>query len=82
MQKSSRVCTSCNTGQIEDEFHFFIHCPTYDRFRQELVNKIKITYQNFNSLNESSILQIFNSSSLIVLKAIIEFTNKCLALSS
>jgi hypothetical protein len=80
--KSSRVCTSCNTGQLEHEFHFFIQCPTYEKFRQQLINKIKCTYQNFNSLNGNNIFLIFDSGSLIILKAIIEFTNKCLALSS
>lgn len=75
--QSARLCTKCESGQVEDELHFFIKCPKYNIYRQELNNKLKCELKNFNYLTENKLCLILNSSSLVVLKAIIEFINKC-----
>lgn len=28
--QNARLCTKCEKGQVEDEFHFFLHCPKYN----------------------------------------------------
>ena len=75
--QNERLCTKCDSGQIEDEIHFFIHCPKYEIYRKKLNHNLKSIYMNFNTLTGSKIFPILNSSSLIVLKAIIEYINKC-----
>ena len=78
---NNRICTACNTEQIEDEVHFFIHCPAYNQYRQEFISKVKNSISNFNSLTENNITLIFNSSSIMILKAIIDYINHCQALA-
>ena len=29
VQRRNRTCQFCNTGEIEDEFHFILKCPLY-----------------------------------------------------
>ena len=70
--QNHRTCTKCTTSQIENEEHFFIYCPTYTSYRQELITKINITSITINKLRH-----ILNSSSLILLKALIEYIDKC-----
>jgi hypothetical protein len=44
--QNKRKCIKCNSGQIEDEVHFFMHCPIYNTHEQELCLKLKNI--NFN----------------------------------
>ena len=76
--QKARLCTKCESGQIEDEVHFFIQCPKYNIYRQELNHKMKCEFKNFNYLTENKLYLILNSRSVVVLKAIIEFINKCI----
>ena len=74
---NERICKSCQLGNVEDEKHFFIHCPAYTNFRKELINKVKIQINHFNQITENNISIIFNSKSLIILKAIAEYIKAC-----
>lgn len=75
--KGERICKKCNASQIEDEMHFFIHCPSYRTYRTELIQKVNSTLKNFKVLNENNIINILNSNSKIILKAVIDYINKC-----
>ena len=35
-----RTCKICNTGKVEDEIHFLLHCPAYNNYRQNLISLI------------------------------------------
>ena len=35
VNRDDRICHKCNTGIIEDEFHFIIHCPFYANVRRQ-----------------------------------------------
>lgn len=74
--KYNGKCTVCNTEQVEDTVHFFINCPAYRKFRK----RMKKINKNFNSISDNKIL-ISNSNSLITIKDLIEYTNKCQAKS-
>ena len=37
--RRNRLCTLCNTNDIEDEFHFILKCPLYDRLRKQYIKK-------------------------------------------
>ena len=77
IQRSNRICNACNTGQIEDEIHFFLNCPTYDIIRKELIQKIKKPTTTFDLFTENQLTNLLNSNSLPMLKAIIDYINKC-----
>ena len=47
--KEERICPLCSDG-VEDETHFICICEYYKLQRDELFNKILITYPNFNNL--------------------------------
>ena len=37
---NDRFCPVCNSGIIEDEFHFVLHCPKYSIPREKFYNQI------------------------------------------
>ena len=38
---NDRFCPVCNSGIIEDEFHFLLHCPKYSIPRDKFYNQIQ-----------------------------------------
>ena len=45
--RRDRICTLCNSSDIEDEFHFILKCPIYNDLR---VNYIKNYYYRMPSV--------------------------------
>ena len=41
--RNNRICTLCNSNDIEDEFHFVLKCPFYNDIRGLYVLKITTT---------------------------------------
>ena len=39
--KHERICTACNTGEVEDEEHFLLKCSLYRPLRQVLCSKLR-----------------------------------------
>ena len=35
-RREERVCTQCNTGNVEDEKHFLLECPRYEQLRTQM----------------------------------------------
>jgi hypothetical protein len=35
------VCLSCKAGNVEDELHLLLDCPSYAHLRQDFFEKIK-----------------------------------------
>ena len=44
---NDRICALCNSGDIEDEFHFMLKCTLYDQERSDLFTQL----QDFSTLN-------------------------------
>ena len=44
---SERFCKLCNTGEVEDEFHFLIRCPLYKALRENLYTAADLSCKNF-----------------------------------
>ena len=38
--KHERICTACNTGEVEDGEHFLLKCSLYKPLRQVLCSKL------------------------------------------
>ena len=48
----NRTCQVCNTGVIEDEFHFVCICPHYTRLRNVMYESAKKINDNFEGLDD------------------------------
>ena len=35
--RENRICTNCNMGIIEDEFHFLFECPKFQTLRENFI---------------------------------------------
>ena len=38
-ERFQRICTLCNSGEIEDEYHFLLKCSKYDDLRSQFIKK-------------------------------------------
>ena len=45
INKEKRLCNFCNLNATEDEFHFLIDCPNYNKFRKSPFKSIQDTEQ-------------------------------------
>ena len=49
ISKHERICTACNTGDVEDEEHFLLDCSLFKLLRQVLYSKLeKFNHQCLN----------------------------------
>ena len=51
--EDQRICPMCNTGNIENEFHFVLVCPRYEQLRVEHIPSLYLTRRsqaNFKDL--------------------------------
>ena len=47
--KHERICTACNTGEVEDVEHFLLNCSLYKPLKQVLYSKlVKSNHQCLN----------------------------------
>jgi hypothetical protein len=72
IERQNRVCLSCDTGEVENEYNFFSTCPHYISLRKKV--NIKIVNSNI-SLRHMFLL--FNSSLPVTLKITVNFLNDC-----
>ena len=74
-----RICPVCNAG-IENEKHFLIRCPLYDKYRKELANNIeKNTGINIDSMNaDYRFLFLINPKSVFLQKTVSAYIHKCM----
>ena len=47
-----RKCKQCTSGDVEDEFHFFMSCKYFDNERRELFDSISPKGNKFTSLSD------------------------------
>ena len=64
LQYHNCTCQLCNTGEIEDEYHFFLRCPAYSRIRIDIlprflcINPSKHKFSEFLRIQTEANLQI------------------------
>ena len=39
LERNQRVCSMCNSNDIEDEFHFILQCPAYNDLRKKFLKQ-------------------------------------------
>ena len=45
-----RTCKHCHANKIEDEEHFLLECPKYDKSRESLLQKVSVMCNHFDEL--------------------------------
>ena len=48
IERQNRVCLSCDTGEVENEYNFFSTCPYYISLRKTFLQKVNIKIINSN----------------------------------
>ena len=49
---SERLCTLCQSHEVEDEYHFLCSCQSYMDIRQCLFSRANEQYSDFSSLDD------------------------------
>ena len=73
-----RFCPVCNSGIIEDEFHFLLHCPKYSIPRKKFYNQIQHNFVDFNQLSCTElIIKLMKSQNFSVNSHLLKFISLC-----
>ena len=68
----------CNSGIIEDEFHFLLHCPKYSIPRKKYYNQIQHNFIYFNQLSCTElIIKLMKSQNFFVNSHLLKFFSLC-----
>ena len=71
-------CPVCNSGMIEDEFHFLLHCPKYSISREKFYNQIQHNFVHFNQLSSTELLiKLMNSQNFSLNSHLLKFVSLC-----
>ena len=75
---NDRFWPICNSGIIEDEFHFLFHCPKYSIPREKFYNQIQQNFVDFNQLSYTElIIKLMNSQNFSVNSHLLKFVSLC-----
>ena len=75
---NDRFCPVCNSGIIEDEFHFLLHCPKYSIPRKKFYNQIQHYFVDFNQLSSTELLiKLLNSQNFSQNSHLLKFVSIC-----
>ena len=66
--REERICKVCQTGEIEDEKHFLLLCPHYDKNRRVLLDSATLQVQNFDEMNSFEKISILPTHENLVRK--------------
>ena len=73
-----RFCPVCNSGIIEDEFHFLLHCPKYSIPKGKFNNQFQHNFVNFNKLSSTElIITLINSQKVFLHSHLLKFISLC-----
>ena len=74
--RNDRFCPICNSGIIEDEFHFLFHFPKYSIPREKFYNQIQQNFDDFNHLSYTElIIKFMNSQNFSVNSHLLKFVS-------
>ncbi len=50
--RDRRICLQCNTGSVEDEIHFLLHCTAHSNNRNHLFTEVSTFFPGFRFLSD------------------------------
>lgn len=82
LKPEERICKTCNSNDIEDEFHFLFVCPKYqdqrDAFFNLLINLVPKSYNDLESCDKFNWLMLCEDRS--ILNHLTDFIKTCFAI--
>ena len=77
MKGENRICTLCNTKEVEDESYLIFHCNVYSELRKTFFDKIhSIVHLNPNDEN-SFIKTVFSTENATATFSVANYISKC-----
>ena len=77
IKRENRICTLCNTKEVEDERHLIFHCNAYSELRKIFFDKIHSIVQ-LNPNDENSFIKtIFSTENAIATFFVANYISKC-----
>ena len=74
---NDRTCTRCNSGDVEDEYHFLFQCVKFNDDRNHLFQEITKSCPNFLTLNaRDKLIWLMNTEDKSILTAACKFISK------
>ncbi|MCG8430841.1 MAG: hypothetical protein MJA29_06695, partial [Candidatus Omnitrophica bacterium] len=61
LARNERICLLCNSGQVEDEIHFMLHCPALTPAREPLLSVMNPTFQHLSDVDKLDCLLVNTS---------------------
>ena len=75
---NQRICTFCDTNEIEDEFHVILKCTRYENFRKDMLNNLK-SFADISNMDEKSLfvwVMNYNEGDSTVAKIVTDYVWK------
>ena len=51
MKREDRLCKSCNTNLIENEYHFLLVCPLYNELRKKYIRELYFVHPSIDTFS-------------------------------
>ncbi len=64
-----RICKVCESGEVENEFHFIFSCTLYNNIRATFLQNIGNIIPNIKEFNEVSQIKTFMAKNFVCLFA-------------
>jgi len=75
IQPNDRICKQCNLNEVEDEFHFIMHCKLYDNLRSNFMSELNDIIVTTNYSEEDFFITIMSAKDTDILKVVLNFVN-------
>jgi len=72
--RENRLCTMCDTSEVEDELHFTLLCPFYNEIRKNYLHNLLLEYKDYSLAETFKILCEYHSR--LFSKFIVQIWNK------
>ena len=75
-----RLCTMCSMGEVEDEKHLILQCPTYAAERSEFLRKMQsiLALDTSSQDNLFNVIMSCNGGDVEVIDLVVPFVDTCL----
>ena len=71
-EMKKKICSLCTLNEVEDEYHFLLNCPAYNKVRHLYLKKYY-----YNKPSMLKLIQLLNCENVKVLNGIRNFLYKC-----
>lgn len=74
LPRCERLCQHCTSNSIEDELHFTLECPLYQKQRKTILDNLYIKFPNLYNLDHPNLfIWMMSNDDPVFLSAFIEY---------